>query len=65
MKIPYRQYWLLQGMNRRLRRSEPHLAAITRQEVQAGGSVTEPGRSASMRPNGWQNALPVARYRPQ
>lgn len=28
MRIPYRQHWLLQRMNRRLRRSDPHLAAL-------------------------------------
>jgi hypothetical protein len=28
MRIPYRQHWLLRRTNRRLRRSDPHLAAM-------------------------------------
>lgn len=28
MKIPYRQRWLLRRMDRRLRRSDPHMAAM-------------------------------------
>jgi hypothetical protein len=28
MTIPYRQHWLLRRMNRSLRRSDPHLAAM-------------------------------------
>lgn len=28
MRIPYRQHWLLRRMNRRLCRSDPHLAAM-------------------------------------
>lgn len=28
MRIPYRQHWLLRRMDRRLRRSDPHMAAM-------------------------------------
>lgn len=42
MRIPYRRYWLLRRMNRNLRRSDPHLAAMLAifARLNAGETIT-------------------------
>lgn len=42
MRIPYRQHWLLRRVNRNLRRSDPHLAAMLAifARLNAGETIT-------------------------
>jgi len=50
MRIPYRRHWLLLRMDRRLRRSDPHLAAMLAMFARLYAAETITSREQAARP---------------
>lgn len=62
MRIPYRQHWLLQRTDRRLRRSDPHLAAMLAifARLYAGEAVVSREQATSPAASLWRRLIVLA-----
>jgi hypothetical protein len=62
MRIPYRQQWLLRRTNRRLRRSDPHLAAMLGifARLYAGEAIISREQAASPAARLWRRLIRLA-----
>lgn len=56
VRIPYRRHWLLRTMNRSLRRSHPHLAAMLAifARLNVGEAITSVEQAASPGVRAWR-----------
>ncbi len=59
MRIPFRRQWLLRRLNRRLCRSDPHLAAMLAifARLNAGEAITSPEQAVRHRAVAWHRLI--------